>query len=297
MRVKSGDSAPFLVADDASLLSPGWFEEGGEPLPGLLPEWDPATDLNLYRDFKVDTARIADLCQLGERSILRMGTTWTSDARVRVAIPGPSFELDGELTSVQLSVQVPGEQAAGRLLLKSCLWVVRSEILSPLSPSEEGDLVWFDQQSTILEGDAARFPIAVVDFAEETGLESGAFWYLSWPTRNFSEPFGASLRLLVNSGKPDVVEAIQSESETDRSDVIRRHIFADTARTLIDFGLNSDEFLEEHAEYGEGSVGHAVAQLIASGWGSLAPFEVKTQREKKPQVFEAILQSRIMGSF
>ena len=276
----------------------GWFEEDGAPLPTMLPEWDPATDLGLYRDFELDTAAIAGDCRLEEGSTVRLGMTWSSDARVRVAVEEHIVELDGESQPVRLSVSVPGDQVAGRLFLKTYLWVVDARPESSLSPVEEGDLIWFDQHTTLLESDAARFPVTVMDFDGAIGVDADAFWYLSWPTRRFEEPFGASLRLLINTKKPDFVAAVQTDSDSEASEAIRRHIFTDTARTLIDFGLGSDEFLEDHSEYPEGSVGRAIDELINVCWGdSYSPKTVRAMRNEKPQVFESHLQSRLMGGF
>ena len=150
----------------------------------------------------------------------------------------------------------------------------------------------------MLESDAARFPVTVMDFHDAVGIDGDAFWYLAWPTFRFDEPFGASLRLLVNRKKPEIVAAVETDSDSASSEATRRHIYADTARTLIGFGLGSEEFLEDHSDYPEGSVGHAVNELIIMCWGSdYSPKKVKAMRDEKPHLFESYLQSRLMGSF
>ena len=298
MRVKAGESPPFLMASDASVTSSGWFQEDGKPLPTLLPEWDPATNLGLYCDFQLDTAALAEDCQLGDRSKVQMGMSWTSSARVSTAVAGPTVVLDGEIHAVQLAVSVPGEQVAESLRLRTFLWIQDAEPISALSPSSEGDLIWSDLQATLLESDAARFPMTVMDFDKAIGVETEASWYVSWPTQRFNEPFAASLRLLINSGKSEIVEAIQTDSESEASDAIRRHIFIDTARTLINLGLGSEEFLDSYDEYPEGTVGSAISELIATCWGdSFSPSEVKGVRDEKPQVFEARIQAILMEGF
>jgi len=294
MRISGGDSTPFLVAPPDSICSDGWFLEQGDVLPSILPDWDPATNLNLYRDMSLETEVISRACALRPGSSARVGVTWTSSARLSTVVSGPLVQLDGETQTVQLAVTVPGREVAGKLQLRTFVWVEDPLPESGLSPKSEGDLIWSDRQSVVLESDAARFPVNVIDF-EKAFLDPRASWYLDWPTRRFDEPFLASLRLLINSRKSEVVEAVKSDSESEAAEAIRRHILLDTARTLIEFGLGSEEFHEDYSQFPEGTVGHAISELITTCWGSgVSPSDVRRVREEMPQAFDCQLQAMLM---
>jgi len=296
MKVRAGVSPPFLVADPEAVEPGPWIDDDGAPLPGVLPEWDPATDLKVHRDIEIDTTSVKTQCQLEVGSELGLGMTWSSDARFRASVAGDDIELTGDRKLVRISAQIPGSQVAGNLSLKLFVWVVKANATSVLSPSNEGDLVWSDTKRFTLESDAPRFPTAVVDFGAMPAVADGAYWYLSWPSRDFREPFLASMRLLVNSGHQEVIDAIRTDSDLESSRAIRRHVFVDTARMLVEFGIQSEEFLEDHADYPEGSVGHAINELIRMCWGSTAdPRKIRAERSEKPHVFEMRLQSRTMG--
>ncbi len=297
MKLRAGKAVPYLTVDGDAVDAGEWGLDGESPMPKFFREWDPATDLRLSRDLTLDGALVAKQCELAEAAELHLGVVWVSDStRLRGSHSAGGFELGSGSVARTVSFTVPGQLVGGRLSLETVLWVRGPAALSQLSASRVGDVLWSDRKSITLEGDASRFPITVVDFSTMYGIDRDAFWMLSWPRRDFNEPFGASIRLLVNSLHPEVIRAVSNDGDLAGGLAIRRHLQVDVARSLIDFALGSDEFVDAAADFEEGSVGFAVNELIRSSWGSgMDPATLKASRASEPQAFESVLQARVMN--
>ncbi len=290
MRVRAGQSPPFLTIPEEAVRATAWMTDRG-PLPQLHHDWDPATPLQLSRTLHLDCDLVARSLHLERTSQLGVGCTWqSSSTRLRGTSRLITKDLS-ELEQVTVDLAVPRFRVGGTLQIKTVVIVVRGEPASKLAPTANGAIVWEARDRVILEGDAARFPVAVVDFSELPGVPSDASWYLSWPTRDYSEPWGASIRLLVNSKNREVRQAVTGEDDEGAA-IIRRQVKFDTARTLITNALREEEFLGQYTSFEDDSVGGVIRTMIELNWGAQAdPRALAASLADDPSRFEAKLQS------
>lgn len=295
MRVSAGRTPPFLEATGDELSPGGWCTEDGTEVPRLLVDWDPVTQISLHRNLVVSGPEIADNCALEPSTECVLGCTWEGTAtRLRGRGTIQQFNLKDERRGT-VAVDIPGRLLGGILNVRTFLAVVDPRPSGALGAARPGEILWTDRKRVVLEGDDSRFPVNVIDFSDAAMLQSAAGWMLTWQSREFEEPFGASMRLLVNSGEPGVRDAVVTGSESDAADVIRRSIRIDTARTLLGYGLGSDEFIEAATDYEEGTVGRAIADLIARIFGSLDAGAVRAMRDEQPGEFDARIQAHLMA--
>lgn len=295
MRVAAGTTPPFLVATGEELSVADWKMPDGRPIPRLYHDWDPATPVALKRDVSVDGAQVGESCALRPSTSCRISCMWESTAtRLRGSGTFGDFTLGEECHDRVLSIEAPGRELGGTLYLRTLLVALDPHPSGALGASYPGEVLWSDRKKVILEGDDSRFPVNVVDFSQVATLQSSAGWILSWQTHDFEEPFGASLRLLVNDKNPAVVDAVITGGDSDGSVAIRSHIEMDTARTLLDYGLGSDEFLAAAHDYPEGSVGRAIADLANRVFGQMDLAAIRSMRRDQPAEFEARLQALLL---
>jgi len=294
LRVSAGRTPSYLEATGDELSLGGWLTEDGREVPSLLVDWDPVTQIALHRNLGVSGSAIAESCALEPSTQCVLSCTWEGTAtRLRGTGTGQQFNLEDDRHAT-IAVDIPGRLLGGALNLRTFLAVVDPRPSGPLGAARSGEILWADRKRVVLEGDDSRFPVNVVDFSDVMTLQSGAGWMLTWQSRDFEEPFGASIRLLVNKGQSDVRDAVVTGSQSDAATVIRRTIRIDAARTLVGYGLGSDEFIEGAADYEEGTVGRAIADLIGRVFGSLDVGAVRAMRDEQPGEFDARIQAHLM---
>ncbi|MGA4814640.1 hypothetical protein ACPA9J_01200 [Pseudomonas aeruginosa] len=76
------------------------------------------------------------------------------------------------------------------------------------------------------------------------------------------QPFLGSVRLFINAAHLRVVRAVSGDAPTAEASAIRSTIYFDVAKSLILGALASEEFLERHGDYGEGSCGSVIFTMI-----------------------------------
>ena len=297
MKVRGGQAPPFRRPSDECVVAGDWMGEDGNPLPIMLPDWDPATTLSLRRALAVDTGRFAaeSGLDLGTAPV-EFGCSWSSSAtRLRGIGPALPIELDGLTAKIELVADIPGDSSGGRLRVDTIAFLQEPASGSDLKAARRGSILWSDRANFTLEGAAERFPINIVDFNDVPSLNPSAGWILHWPSRAFDEPFGASIRLLINSSHEELVEAVRTGSD-DRADTnLRSQIHLDTARALVTQGLMSESFIESAESYEEGTVGEVVFELIGSAWADMALEQVATRMREEPARFESELQGRFLS--
>lgn len=292
MAIRGGQSPPFLTVASTGVVVVGdWATGDGSPLPPILTDWDPASDLSLHSRIDVEGDRLLEECDIEPGSELRVAACWNATrTRLRGAGPSVTLRLQPEASSIGLSLEVLGSAVGGRLNVETVVSVHQSLPGSRLAATQPGQILHVARQSFLLEGLAARFPISVVDFRSEGALHPQAGWVLDWPSGDFTEPFGAGINLLINEGRSDIVEAIRTESDAPGGAWIRSRIYLDTARYLITTALHNDEFLDGHETFEAGTVGHAVRQLIDTAWPNLPLRALRTQMLEQATRFESELQ-------
>jgi hypothetical protein len=286
-------SYPYMLPADGSVAAGPWLFSDGKDLPARLSDWDPATDLHLFRDVVIDEAKLVESAALDSDAEVVLFTTVRSDATgLRVAGRPAKVDLHGEAESRhQISLDVRGSSLGGTITVRTALVWLAGENASGLGPTLAGSELWSHEVRCVLEGDSARFPVSAAPFSELPALDPAAAWTLDWEPSRLEEPVLGAVRLLVNSEHNRVRESVLSGSEGPGADVVRALVHFEVARTLISAALANEEFLDAPESFDEGSTGRAISDLIRLNWEE-SPSVLAAKMRDYPRQFEMELQSR-----
>jgi hypothetical protein len=261
-------------------------------LPSVLSNWDYGTNIPISRQLEVDTAGILADCGISPADRIGVDAIWT--------MPGTPFRgvlfADEILTSdgsrvVHVQGVLLGVQIAGTVRIETSIILLAGRQREPITVWRPGSILWKDNVDVAVEGGAPRFPIEVVDF-RMSGLPENAVWHLEWNSYDLEQPLLGSLRLLINSNHPRVVDAVSSrEDETSR--IIRSAIYFDVARSLVRGALSNDEFVANPDVFTSGSVGNALAGLLNTLFPNDAPATLKSALQQRTEYFDSLLQAKL----
>ncbi len=293
--MKTPPAPPYLLPPPSAVSVDAWKALDGTPLPDRLDHWDPFTETELFRAADVDIESVRFACSLGEDSTFALVTSWWS-SRTRLGSTGDAVELGTRrgVLRATLRLQVPGPVAGGRLDLRTFL-VLRHPGAAPslVSPKREGAILWHEETRIALEGAAARFPVAALDFAEIPRLPQTGGWALEWDVEDLEAPVLASLRLLVNASDEVLLNSLRSGSSDPRSSVIRSFVTYDVGRVLVHAALRSEKFVEDPEIFEEDSVGRMLFELLAMCWPGIPIKALATRLREDPARLDAELQAHL----
>lgn len=268
---------------------------GVEPLPGMLPHWDYHTDMLLNRSLTIDLAAVRRHCGLENVSSLRVVALWTSPGTAlrasfaSIDCPPDSSEraflLEGTIRGIEVSATIRIET---QLLLADPYTSTAS-----LTPTRAGSILWRDRQEVAVEGRAARFPMEAVDFENVLGVPEDSAFHLAWNPLELHGPYLGSVRLLVNTRHPAVVEAVIQAAPDKAAAAVRSAIYFEVGRALVRGALLNEEFIEDHRRFTEGTTGRALSRLFMGLFPGDAPLGVKNTMHERPDHFDSVLQSRL----
>lgn len=288
--------APTYLLPPSSAVSPDhWRLADGQELPPRLDHWDPNTDTEVSRTVEVDLDLVRSTCALHEDATFSLVPSWWSN-RTRIGGRGGVVELGLNQGTVRASVMmsVPGVAVGGRLDLRTML-VLRSPGAGPsaVSPRREGAILWSDETRVSLEGAAARFPVAAVDFAEIRRLPDTAGWALEWDPDDLEAPILASVRLLINVTDEALIGALRTGSSDTRSALLRSFIGYDVARSLVHAALRSERFVSDPEVFESESVGRMLFELLALCWPGVPVKSLAVRLRDDPARIDAELQAHL----
>src|SRR5262249_47303958 len=135
-----------------------------------------------------------------------------------------------------------------------------------------------------LYGDASRFPVTTVDFADH-GLDPAAPWWLEIGSELELPAMGA-VQLLLNSRFPLVVEAARDlDPARPELAVLRSSLYADIGRTLVEHALAREDVQQE---WPEDSLGEILVGLLAARFREPLP-DLRALRHRDPAAWSARL--------
>ncbi len=285
---------PFLVAAEESVQPGPWRLAGDqENLGGRLDHWDSDLTLCLYRGVLVDLDLLRDSSGATGLADMALAVVWRSD-RTRLRGAGTPVALDCYEGTVALSVAVdiPGRIAGGSLELQTM--VVRTAEApdaTPIVARRAGSVLWRDRVLIALEGDAARFPVTVVDFQSLPGFDPCAAWALEWSPHDLNQPVLGAIRLLVNARSAALVAALGDENDPARV-TIGSMVRFDVARSLVHGVLANDEFVSGPREFEPDSVGRMLGDLLDRYWPGADLPGLAGRARTAPHRLDAELQAR-----
>lgn len=269
--------------------------EGADVLPPSLHHWDYNQHLHLGRALELDASAIRTSCSLAPDDALRLVAVWSS----------PGTPLRGKLGDVALAGAegaqrvvlhgiVSGYELSGQLQIDTMLVLASARASkAPLSATRVGSILWREVYSTLVEGEAPRFPVETVEFAKTLWAPPGAAWHLAWDPHDLRQPFLGAVRLMINSGAEAVVKAVSRNDPDAAAKVIRSIIHYEVGRALIRGALMNDEFREDPAGFPEGTVGRVLWRLLGLLFPGDSPTGIKNLMDQDPDRFDTVLQEKL----
>jgi hypothetical protein len=189
-----------------------------------------------------------------------------------------------------LRLDIDGTNLARSLELAVCLVLLQPDgNVQRFAPKLPGSILAKHTQTVLLEGEGARFPVEVIDFAP-TYYPSDAGWVLYWDAENLHQTVLGDTRLYINARHKRVRRAVSENRTEDYG--IREAVRLDVARTLIIGALNNDDFVENPNAFAYGSVGAVVRNMLGLYFPDI-PLTQLRDNSKHPQSFEPKLQERL----
>ena len=285
---------PYLLPSSERISVTEWRQQINDeeaPLQELLSHWDPGMSLHVLIMAAVDIDAIRTDCHLTSDDILRLAITWYSPG---TGLRGHGGYIDLSSSSsfpLKLDLCIPGELLADRVRIEVCLVLARTgKSTFALAPRRPGSILWREEKTIILEGQASRFPTELIDFSESPYLPENASWYLEWDWEDFNQMALGSMRLLINSKNDRVKRAVTETNAAD--EVIRDIIRFDVGRTMIIGALNNDAFVQSSASYVDGSVGSFTRRLLRTLFPEEDLEGIVQLYQQNRSIFESELQAR-----
>lgn len=286
------DTPPYLIpADDAFAAQP-WFRRTGtgtRPLATALTDWDYATGLSLERRLNVDYETVRRSTASGDRFGLGvLVTAESSSTRIKRILYRESIDEGG---SVFLSLDVSPEALGGSVALGTVIYVDSPDPTSALSPTRQGSILWSDVAKVVLEADAARVPLQIVDF-RSSGYPAEAPWLIEIDDADLDAPASTAIRVYINRSHPEASAMASEPESTEKSRLLADSLELALAQRLLQVVVASDEF-DGDAGYANGSLGESLSSLMSLHFPEYSRRSLAAAQERQPWILETTLASSL----
>lgn len=283
--------APFRQARDGQVVFEGWQQrtaEGDFPLPSELGYWDYQTELSLSGRISLETQTILEWCGLALETELSCLVTCRS-SKTGVELESLALDLDPSASSTELTITVPGTDLGGRLDIHTML-IAKKPFPSKLNgATEPGSILWRQRQQTLLQGVGSQFPTYAEDFSVRYPSIVDAGWFVHIDTSDLESSFMSSVRLVLNSEKPQIQKLLQG-SKDPATQLLERVIDTDVTRQLTLHALTIPEVLEIEPDFEHTSVAHGLRNCLQRIWPDSDPKQLAYDFLKNPWKTEAKIQ-------
>lgn len=274
-----------------------WQHKSGEvaiELPPHHENWDPTIDLEVSRTIVVDGARLRDESALVDDVQVRLLAGWHSEnARTKSFPWSYDLRLPNRFEGT-IEFRIPGADIATSVdLIVGAVLVARERRQPLVAASVPGSWLWKDVQELRLEQTHGRFPMEWTDFAR-SGLPVEAPWYLDWPSQDWDAPLLGALRLRLNATNPAMRNVMDLPETDGKRQITIRSAILDVAKLLVIAALGSDEFVENHGSYPEGSVGFSIRLLIVTAFHGETMPTLRTRLRDHAGNFHMQLQAALV---
>ncbi|GAA2634898.1 hypothetical protein GCM10010399_79490 [Dactylosporangium fulvum] len=212
-----------------------------------LPSWDYGTLLHFSRRVTVDMTALLTACGFDSAVTLAMNVRyWPSTSLLRRSAAHVPLRHDGVPGQVEtiLDVEIPGTDLAGAVTLETTIVLATGSGGSdPFVAFRPGSVLWRDQTSIRLEGNAGLLPVAPVSFKNQ-GLPERAAWYVSVDSAEWSSAAMGNLLVLLNDDNEQVNEAVRKPNDP-KAAVLWDALTVDVVYDLVGRALEDDEFPSE----------------------------------------------------
>jgi hypothetical protein len=266
----------------------------------LVPEWDQSLCLSVTKVIQLDVVNLMMSGRLKAGTRLAILPTWWSDGTGLRGSGDPiHFTVDAKVQQrkFDLVLSIPGKHLAKHLQIRSALALVEQApemAVDPLAAHRPGSVLWEDAITVVLEGQASRFPITVVDFVESCLGPANACWRFELAPMDPTLPAMATMRLYVNSLHRTFHAAATSREATQAQVAIRSALKMSVGEEMLRIALDKAEELETGAQdFQPGSTGKVLLELIDRVFPGRGPIACREGRDQDPGRFHAELQARL----
>lgn len=280
---------PYRPAPKDAVRPGAWLMGRGEdltPLPSVLFDWDYGMDLHLTRDVEVDVSAIRESSRVSEEVPLSLDVVWRADAHLRGRGAGVSLTADGEEPTRRIEFTLNGPDLGSVLSLETCVRLSADDTAAagPVA-RRAGSVLWSETYRARLKGDAARFPMALVDPVAH-GHDPRIPWFLDIRPELDAPAVGA-INLLVNRHHHRVARAIETADRPDpEAAAILSSMYHDLGRTLMDFALGAQD-LWGGQDFEEDTFGRTLSSLVRRVFPKDTEAAIREMREVDPAGFAA----------
>ncbi|MCG3776028.1 MAG: hypothetical protein JW395_2877 [Nitrospira sp.] len=289
---------PFISPDPRSVEASPWIKDGDQHLEDgtLLPTWDPSTQVTVVRMVQINIGLMMETGRILPGSRLAIVPTWWSPGTgLRGKGSDAVFTAEGTTKKqLDISMVLPGEQLRHSVQARTSLVLIDRPSRpspDPLSASRSGSVLWHDEISVVLEGDAPRFPVTAVNFSENFLGNQMTCWCLEWSPRDLEAPALSCLRLWINKEHQLFYEAAVATAPAPEQLAIRSTLRFAIAEEMLSMALDHAEDLEQ-GTFDHGSCGKVFVDLIEQLFPDMEPSALKQLRLREPGRFSAAIQSR-----
>ena len=290
---------PYRTASAACWTRSPWRRlDGGaeQELLDRIEDWDYSVPLSLTSEVTVNVEKLrADSLLSDDDSVVLVAIWEASSTGIREIGCRQALPPEGECT-FELLVNLDGSLLGGVLTLeRQVVLAAAGASPVPLAARFAGSVILREERSEtkslLLEGEAARFPTEVVDFAQLRIAEPDALWYLDMAGADLEKSALSAMRLYVNGAHAAVRRALSRDDGT--GELVRSVLQWDIARAMIHRALDNDEFVEDWDGFEDGTLGGALQQLAQRVWPSEDGASLRARRDANPARFEYQLQARL----
>ena len=300
--MRAGRTPPFVRPDKRAFAMQDWRVVNGRMLQEgtLVPEWDQSLYLQVTRVIEINMRMVADSGRLLPGAKIGLLPTWWSEGtglRGAGELAPISIEgQDGRPQRFELFLSVPGHQLAGNIQLRTALVLIeptKAMARDNLAPHRPGSVLWEDAITAVLEGQASRFPITVMDFvAADLGPEN-ACWRFEWTPTDPALPAMATMRLYLNSRQPAFHTAAVSQDPSTDQTAMRSALKYGLAEEMIRLAIDrADELESGSGDFPTASGGRVLIDLLGRIFPGRSPVACREFRLQDPGRFQAEIQAR-----
>ena len=264
--------------------------DGVEPLPRELPYWDYNTDVPLSRTLIIDVDAVFEQCGLANDGQVSVVALWRSTGSgLRTLADRQNLGRGWRTSQVELEFTLTGTDVGGTVTLTTQLLLEdHGSTLDPAAPRRPGSVLWSDEHYLRLQGDAARFPMDLVDFRKEV-YPDRAGWHLKIGRELHAAAMG-SILLLINSENKPLAQAVARGTDPRPVDrVVLSAMYADVTRAMIEHALRQPDF-DDETDYPDESLGQILRALCRRTFPGERIDELRQRYENSPSLFATDVQ-------
>lgn len=279
------DVLPYLVAPPGAGSHSGWqrYDNGDwVDLPDALADWDYNTDLQLRATVSVDVDAFLQSTGLGADAPLVWVVSWRAvDSKVGATLDMRWLSAAEIGDLVAFDVTLRGQAIGPIVELRTRLELAGDWPASgPGCATYPGSVLWQQVYTVAVQGDLARFPVAVIDFAA-SGFDVDASWVLDVPA-DLSSPVLGGLLLFLNSRDTALITALNTDPDGPLVSGLTEAVGAELLDNAV---ARTEELLAD--QWDDGTLGRTLLLLAERAQGGIK--ELARLRDNQPSGYKALL--------